>query len=64
MFGNREGKIFSIGRNGVYGGVEVWFLSLTCTPLKSQSFIARPSRSIQFQRLTGTLGATVRLCIS
>jgi hypothetical protein len=53
LVSNREGKISSIGYDGVYRGVEVWFLSLTCAPLKGQWFTARPARSIQFQRQTG-----------
>ena len=32
----------------------MWLLPLTCAPLKSQRFTARPASSSQFQRQTGT----------
>jgi hypothetical protein len=64
LVSNREVKIISEGHEGVYGGVAVWLLSLTYAPLKGQWFTASPASSIQFRRQTGTLGATVRLCIS
>jgi len=42
LVSNREGKIISIGYDGVYGGVVVWLLSLTCAPLKGQWFTSTP----------------------
>ena len=64
LVSNREGKFISISHYVVYGGVEVCLFSLTYVPLKSQWLNARPARSVQVQRQTDILVATVRLCIS
>jgi hypothetical protein len=47
-------KIISKGQEGVYGGMEVWLLSVTYALVKGQWLNGRADRSLRFQRQTGS----------
>ena len=44
--------IITTGKENLYGGVEVWLLSLTYAPVKGLYLNARSDRSLRFQRRT------------
>jgi len=63
LVSNREGKIISVGHEGVCGGVELWLLSLTYARLEGQWFMYTPPVPFSFKEKPVPLGTTVRLFI-
>jgi len=57
-------KSISTVRDGIYGGVVVWFLPLSYAIFKVSDSMHAPPFSFNFKDKQVTLCATVRLCIS